>query len=316
MINNTDMNIDERAFKRKQIASLIEKVGLRTVIDNFQNVLDAIWSNVFSTPKLDSYLKKRLRTCPGIIASINTLQGIDELCEIEDYPDAFLLIRKLRDNLFLDLFLFEAQKTFERIPSDSFGHIDLNNEDEVMKMLDSYYMLCVNAEMTNDELKAINKWKNNELLMSNDKYKREFFQFDKYKSYLKNHNEDFNECNNKFLDEHFSKMNNKLNDYAHSNSESVMICRQKPANVLNDIKETLVNLEHLFLISLFFVDSTLLESDDYGDYIESNMTPPEGSQYWVNGYILDAFMDIKCINIDLFDYLIKHNEYSMKIDIE
>lgn len=312
------MSFDGKGMtRRKYIASITEEVGLKSTIEYFQNVLEVIWNNVFKMPKFESYLKQRIRTCPGIVSSIKTLQGINELCEIEDFPDAYLLIRKMRDNLFFDLFLFEMQKSFEQIPDASFKDIDLKDADEMMKALHKYNSLCIDLETNKNEFKAIDKWRSNKLLMSNneDKSKREYFQFNKYISYLENNNEDFSECYKLFLEECFSKMNLKLNDYAHSNSESAMINKQKPIVVLCDIKDTLTNLEHLFLVSLFFVDSTLFSSDDYGDYIEENMVPPEGSQYWINGYIQEVMMDIKSKNNDLFRFMTGHNKYSMNIDV-
>lgn len=309
------MNSDDiKVNKRKIIATTIKTVGLESVITNFKNILDAIWTNVFKFIKLDRYKKPRVRTCPGIIASINTLNGINELCEIEDYPDAYLLIRKLRDNLFLDLFLFEAQKVFEKMPSSSFKDIDFNNIDETMKMLDDFFNQRIKIETTREELEIIDKWKTGQLLMSNSKDKKEYFQFDKYREYLISNNNDFSKCYYRFLKERFSTLGLKLNDYTHSNSETIMTLKEKPSIVLNDVKETLTELEHLFLVSLFFVDSVLFSSEDYEEYIENGITPPQDSQYWVNGYILEALQDIKTKNKDLFDFMVSHNNYSMRID--
>ena len=307
--------MSDETIKRKYIKSLIEDAGLATAINNFQNILDVIRNNVFNAPKFDRYSKLRIMTCPGIISSIDTLRGINELCEIKDFPDVYLLIRKLRDNLFLDLFLFEVQKSFERIPNHSFKHVDLNNIDEVMKSLDEFYSLCVRVETSKDELNAINKWKENELLMmGNSVDGKEYFYYNKYILYLRCNNEYFNDCYDSFLKELLSNVGLKLNDYAHSNSESMLVNRQKSFVVLKDIKETLINIEHLFLITLFFVDSTLFSSDDYLDYIECNLVPPEGSQYWINGYILEALIDIKLNNKELFQFMIDHNKYSMNIN--
>lgn len=303
--------------KRKQFKNIIKTTGLKTTINTFQNILDAIWSNVFSTPKFDSYLKPRIRTCPGISSSIDTLNGINELCEIADFPDAYLLMRKLRDNLFLDLFLFEAQKNFEKVPDDLFTNIDFSNVEEFVNALNDYNLWCIKKELNTEELIAINKWKNDELLMSNGAdYKRNYFQFSRYLSYINDNNKDFNICYTNFLKESFSKMGLELNDYAHSNGTSAIIINEKPQNVLFNIKKVLIRLERLFIISLFFIDSSLLSSDDYGDYIECNMTPPEGSQYWINGYIKDVFLEIKRNNKSLFKYLVEHNKYLMDIDIK
>lgn len=306
---------DARAIKRKQVISLMNKTGITSAISSFQNILNVVWDNVFYTPKFDSHLKNRIRTCPGTISSIDTLYGVNELCEIEDFSDVYLLIRKIRDNLLLDLFLFEAQKSFENDPNNSFIGIDLNNVNEMVKALNDYHIKCIDMEITKEELKAINMWKDDELLMSKNRIKQEHFQYSKYLAYLQKNNEDFGECFDKFLKDRFDKMDLKLNDYAHSNGESLMINKQEPTKVLCDIKETLVDLEQLFIISLFFIDSTLFVSSDYMDYVECGMAPPEGSQYWVNGYIQDILIKINSDNTDLFTFLIDHNNNLMKINI-
>lgn len=307
---------EEKETRRIYIKSIIKNIELHKTIRDFQYILDKIWSNVFGTLKFDSYIRQRLRTCPGIIASIDTLEGIKELCVIEDYPDVYLLIRKLRDNLFLDLFLFEAQKTLEKIPDETFADIDFANSDEVMKAVNKLHLLFVQNEITKDEVEAINKWKDGVFLMNKDKGKGEYFAYSKYISYLSENNDYFKNCYKLFLKERLDNLNNKLNDYVHCNSESVTICRQKPQDILKDIKETLINLEHLFLISMFFVDSILFSSDTYMEYIECELEPPEGSQYWVDGFILEAFEQIKKEDKKLFDFLVEHNEYLMRIDAD
>lgn len=309
------MIFDElQSEKRKLAKAIISKVGLNTVIGNFRNILDAIWGNVFSMPKFDSYIKHRLRTCPGTIASIETLQGINELCEIRDFPDSYLLIRKLRDNLFLDLFLFEAQKTLENVPSETFKDINFNDIDQVIKALTEMHHLNVKKEAEEKELQAINRWKDGQLLMVKDKMKDDYFNYTKYISYIRTKNHHFNKCFELFLDDDFNNLGLKLNDFVHSNAESTLIYNQRIEQTITNIKDTLLDLEKLFLISLFFVDSTLLSSTDYMDYIEGGDTPPEGSQYWVNGYILEAFDSIKENDSELFNYLKSHNDNLMKID--
>jgi hypothetical protein len=302
--------------KKDQIYTLIKRTGLLYTIDNFKNILNVILDNVFNTPKLDSYINKRIRTCPGTISSIDTLRGIEELCVIRDYVDSYLLIRKLRDNLFLDLFLFESQKTFEKYPDYGFDDINLNDAEEVFEALNKFNLRCVDIETCNDELKAINNWKSNKLLMSNkNKDKDNYFKFSKYLEYLTKNNKDFGLCYNNFLKKRFDNLSLKLNDYTHSNSESTLNNNKNQVSTFTDIKATLKELEHLFLVSLFFVDSTLFASEDYVDCMECGIAPQEGSQYWVNGFILEAFVDIKLESEELFSFLLEHNNNFMEIDV-
>ena len=50
-------------------------------------------------------LKRKIRCQSiGMNATLYSLKGIKSLCEIGDVIDAFTLLRKIRDNLYLDLF--------------------------------------------------------------------------------------------------------------------------------------------------------------------------------------------------------------------
>lgn len=53
--NAVNNNVSNETIKRKYIKTLIGDTGLATAINNFQNILDVIWSNVFNAPKFDRY---------------------------------------------------------------------------------------------------------------------------------------------------------------------------------------------------------------------------------------------------------------------
>ena len=64
-------------------------------------------------------------------------------------------------------------------------------------------------------------------------------------------------------------------------------------SLLNDMR--LITVTFMFLLTLCSPLSIM--SSDYIDYLECNMTPPEGSQYWVAPYITEFFQK----NLDLID---------------
>lgn len=70
-------------------------------------------------------------------ATLYSLKGIRLLCEIGDAVDAFTLLRKIRDNLYLDLFFISESikikpKNYE--PSKSFGDMTQKElYEEVMR---------------------------------------------------------------------------------------------------------------------------------------------------------------------------------------
>ncbi len=110
------------------------------------------------------------------------------------------------------------------------------------------------------------------------------------------------------LKSYFDTIGNRLNDYVHSNGVSfynrnVNACQgdglQKQMQVLlKDMR--FITISFLFLLTLCSPLSIM--STDYVDYLDSHMTPPENSQYWVapfvEKYIKDniGHIDQSCLN--------------------
>lgn len=301
---------------RNNIELIINEINLNSEIDNFQNILELVSNNVFIMSRVESFSENRIRNCPGTDASLKSLSGIISLCSIVDFRDVYVLLRQIRDNLFLDLFLFEAQKQLSDTSDsdDYFKNFDLNDYDSIFKSLSLHINHCIEKEKNEEEYIEIKKWRNNKLLACDSKEKKKCFGFSKYRSYIKNHNKDFCDCDKLFLKDSFNNLNNLLNDFVHGNSESILRSNDKPKVYFQHIKEILNKIKHLYLITLFFVDSTLLVSEDYICYMEQNEEPPIGSQYWTCGFVKEAFKEIKNSNKQLFDFLVTHNIYSIEIE--
>lgn len=120
------------------------------------------------------------------------------------------------------------------------------------------------------------------------------------------------------LKPHFDSLDTFLNDFTHSNSPSnldnrLYIGSDKFIKILNRISQAIKTLEYLFIISMYFVNSTYFQTEDYEDCVEFNQGNPEGLQYYVINYIIDVFEMIKQKNVELYNYLIKNNKYCMKM---
>ena len=95
----------QKVEQRKYRKSLLERVEFYKRVDSFSEFVDRILLMAVSCLTFLSYAKKRPCYTIGLNATLSTLEGIKELCEIGDVVDGFVLLRKARDNLFLDLFL-------------------------------------------------------------------------------------------------------------------------------------------------------------------------------------------------------------------
>lgn len=171
----------------------------KTAMD-FADLLDYISGRIFVTPKFESYEKQRIFTCHGIDASVFSLKGIIELCSIGDIVDAVMLIRKIRDNLFLDLFLIKCSDDWDE--SDvSIPNLQalISNPDLLVEMLNEFNAKQIKYERASEYKAAVRKWREGKLLNNADREtKKDFFQFTSYLKYLKKDNS-FDLCCEKFL---------------------------------------------------------------------------------------------------------------------
>ena len=303
-------------------SSVIKAVGLDKTIKNFAELLDYISSRIFVMPKFESYLNGRILNCNGIDASLISLHGIEKLCEIGDGIDAVMLIRKIRDNLFLDLFLISCSEDWDEtdVELPQFSEL-LNDQNLLINVLNEFSLRQTNYEKNNRYKIAVNKWREGKLIDNNDKItKIEFFGFSKYLNFLKS-NEVFAECYNKYLKNHFDKLDAFLNDYTHSNSPSKLNNHSYTVNnrlpgLYKQINQCIITLKYLFVVSLYFINSTYFQTEEYENCIEFTNEDPEGLQYNVICDIVDMFEIIKEKDINLHKYLIEHNKYCMKMQYD
>lgn len=311
------MQLEEqlRKAETEYVNKICKETGLNSTIENFYYILDGISMNIFRTPKIQSYLFNRLRTCPGIDASIKTLKGIKSLCLIKDIPDVYLLLRKLRDNLFLDLFLFESQKKFENVSSETFTENDLKDPESLFEKIQNYTKSCIEKEQNSPDLVAINKWKQSKLLkIPNHDENKKIFRFDKFIYYICENNKLYKECYEQFLEKSFENYNLIFNDFVHNNAESLLRNGGDYKTNILFIKKCLEDILEQFLVTLFFVDSNLFMSSDLIDALDAEMTPPENSQYFVMACIVEVFENIRNRDKKLFEFLMNNNINCMIFD--
>ena len=105
------------------------------------------------------------------------------------------------------------------------------------------------------------------------------------------------------LEAYFSKIGSRLNNYVHGNGISyynMPIIAYKSDELNQQLCQTLQDMKFItvsFIFLLTICSPLSIMSTDYTDHLDFNMTPPEGSQYWVAPFITQFFQE----NLDLID---------------
>ena len=214
-------------------------------------------------------------SCDKYIFSMQKLSTATELtvgsmiscCECGCIADAYSLLRKYRDDLFFYLYVvvYNANNM-------------LDNKTPTVVEMESNIMRWIKNDLRDlyigDVLKAISRSP-----QTKDSVK-------KYK-----------------LKKYFDTIKVKLNDYVHSNGISFYnqnVNAYKEKELHNQLAMLLKDMRFITVTFLFLLTLTsphYIMSTDYVDYLEYNMTPPNGSQYWVAPFVNDFFKK----NLDLID---------------
>ena len=308
---------NQKSEQRKYRKSLLESVEFYKRIDSFSEFVDRISLMAVSRLSFLSYAKKRPCYTIGMSATLSTLEGIKELCEIGDVVDGFVLLRKARDNLFLDLFLMnEARNNHPSEFGFSFSEL---NENQILDELMRYMEATIEAEGQNENLQAINQWLDGEYASKeNKKLRLKYFGYSQYLKSIESKCPELKECHERFLVPLFDGLENQLNNYVHSNSPAFLSNSRAVydrENFVNSVKSLLTcasDLKRIFIIILYFIDSTLFATDEYIDALDAGMKPIEGSQCHAIYQIIDEFENIRRENPELYVFLKNNNRYGME----
>lgn len=316
------MEIDKDYFelqKQKQRSSLLKSVGFYNKIDYFYELIDRLSQMNFESIRFINHKRKILCQSIGMNTTLYSLKGIKSLCEIGNVIDAFTLLRKIRDNLYLDLFFISESinnkpKNYES--SKSFGDMtDKELYEEVMR----YASFTLSEEENNTNVQNISSWFDG--VYSSDDKKRirtNCFSFKKYKDNIEEKNDAIKECHDKYLKTLFNDLNNNLNNYVHSNGPSFLsndkinMNSNSFINAIKDLIRALEAIKRVFMIDLYLIDSTMFRTDDYMDAFEMAIEPVEGSQYEAIYQIVEEFENIDKEDHELYIYLKNNNQFLMK----
>ena len=200
-------------------------------------------------------------------ASELTAGSIVSCCESGCIADAYSLLRKYRDDMFFYLYIVAyntCNKSNHKSPADN--QMEAN----------------------------IERWINNDL---NDLHIGTVLQAIGQSPQANDAVQKYN------LKSYFDALGDRLNNYVHSNGVAFYnrnanayqgdALQKQLEMLLKDMR--FITITFLFLLTLCSPLSIM--STDYVDCLDCNMTPPDGSQYWVAPFVTAFFKS----NIDLID---------------
>lgn len=248
-------------------------------------------------------------------SAVQTLKSIKLCCSIGNFADANTLIRKLRDDLLLYVYILSIINRRKTFTDESMGNFKIDN---IEAMIDGFSKLEFN-ELTDDEL-AVQAWLSNGVLELPYSIKKKL-SFENYMKVLRL-NKNIDEILNDYkLETYWEFLRGKLNDYVHNNGfQFTQHNLIKSHNSQLDIYFQNANKRTSYVITFFvvlitMVESALLCSGEIEDYLDMGLEPHENCENEIATFIQD-FIDTKVVAIhpELKEYLKKNNSNGMTID--
>lgn len=226
-------------------------------LDKYINFYDSF---SFSILKFLSVGTEALNYETYLISSLrSTLESIKKLLEFGTINDAYALTRKYYDSIVIHVYTslyIEKHHSLENLIVEK-----INNWLKGKEKLPDYKTM--NSFIRNSEsLENINK-----LLFPNNNKK-------------------------------YTNIRQELNDHTHYNYFQYMMLndyRVYNPKRINELSQLSIYLREIFIkhyVWMFSVKDQFMMSDDYLDYLEMDMTPPENSQYWVAPCIQNMFDEV------------------------
>ena len=256
---------------------------IRHILTGISFHLNWFFLHAASGKTLISNLQVLLSSCNA------TLKDIEHCFKKGHLANAFVLARKYRDDLMQLL-------TFELVLLDRLNIIQ-DHDDKMYEILNGFYH--DNSSM-NDYEKTLSAWLESSDLSSNKSFEngdpkllRDTLMASKYRDFIRTKNGPaLMKLFVSFLDSPWERVNRVLNDYVHNNGLSFIKDNLAMCNASNRSKliEVVVIITSIFLCSLGIANGAILRSEDYTDFLESNMEPIEGSQYFIMPCIEEFFL--------------------------
>ena len=248
--------------------------------------------------------------------SIKTLNSIKLCCSIGSFTDANTLLRKLRDDLILYVYILNVVNNRKVFVEEDIKNLKTENQDD---FFESFSNLRFNPEFDDNE-RAVIAWLGNLVLQESGSVKNRL-SFENYMKYLKqngNINKILQDYN---LQDYWETLRRRLNNYIHNNGiqfTSHNLIKEFDSQLEIHLKNINIRTSYVvtfFLVLVIMTESTLISSTDMMDYLNCDEEPPEGCQYEIAPFIQN-FLDEKVVKIhpELKQFLRDNNGYGMKIN--
>lgn len=248
--------------------------------------------------------------------SLQTLRSIKLCCSIGSFSDAHTLIRRLRDDLILYIFILDVTNQKETFIDEGIKNLNFEDAESFEKTFGNIHF---NPNLTDNE-KAVDAWLGNKVLELSKNIKMKL-SFGNYMEFLKQNENikkiliDYN------LKKYWNELTKKLNNYVHNNGRQftnhnrIRHSNEHLEIYLKNINIRTAYITSFFLVLVTMVESALMCSTDTIDHLDCGIEPPEDSQYVIAPFI-QKFIDEKVIKLhpELKQYLIDNNNYGMKIE--
>lgn len=234
-------------------------------------------------------------------ATIKTFEDIAFLLNNYSFVNALTIIRKLRDDLFLILFIIKTRLEASDREIEHF----LSN-----KHFESY--------IRTKEEDIVTAFFNNSII--NDKGNNKFYKDFKAEAFLDALRKctELENCFNKFFEANKQKVLRFLNNHVHSNgiffsTGNFNYQGQKKIDFyMKNVNVVLQYILNLFLSFIILLQPNLIMGSDYIDNLECGIPPEENSQYRVAPAV-QVFIT-KYMKKELRTYLKENNKYGMEIE--
>ncbi|WP_281631473.1 hypothetical protein [Flavobacterium luteolum] len=248
--------------------------------------------------------------------SVKTMQSIKLCCSIGSFADANSLIRRLRDDLLLYVYLLSIINQREPFTKKSLENLKI---DDAEKFAESFLSMEFNTVLSADE-QAVEAWLTSsvETLPPDVKKKLSFANYmqvlrkdEKIKKILNDYN----------LKDYWGILSARLNNYMHNNGikytlHNTVRGHDKDLEIyLQNINIRISYILSIFLVLISMIDSALMCSGEIEDYMDMGLEPHENCQYEIAPFIQN-YIDEKVAKLhpELKQYLKDNNNYGMIID--
>lgn len=292
----------------KQITYKIYYPELKELYDIFY------WFSETTFTSMEMMIEKDgvyILSCETMMSVTKTLENIDFCCRRGTYSDAYLLIRKVRDDLMQYIFLQNVIKNKNNNEEDIF----CQQPEFMSEIMKEAAPLSESGKEDKDAIQAVKGWIDNSLEEDyNSKLKRKFFDTSKYKSYLLRNNKKTQYILETYFTDKWNIEDRVLNNYVHANGKKYISDNYKYHDNKGEkdiaVIGTIQDIADLFLSLLAVIDSTKFRSSDYSDALGMGVEPIENSQYWVCPIILEYVY--KRLDKSLIAYICNNDEYGME----